>query len=397
MPVFADGPNVGGRRMRARGWIPLLIVVWAAGCSGGPSGPGTAACEAGPFLTQLPVQQELIESVSILGQFNPPGDIFPRGQTSLALNGSGLTPLRAPGEITVISVRSTQWTGSPHRPDTTDYSISFEIASCPEIFGVFHHIPLLTPALQEHLSGATCETYSTGSETIESCAAFVKIPTGAGTVLGQASAFAGFDFDFFDKRVRFDYIAAHRYPAAQWAICVQPLYVPALRDFLLERVGRGGIRRTREPVCGTMEIDIPGTAQGMWVVENQNVTMSFATSHHFFALAPDELSDEYVVIATGHPSFSINGYWPLYTFRVEAGGRVNRSFAELPADGTIYCYTPGPGIPGGIPSIYSYFVALGADARVTLEFMTHDQDQGPCAMQPPEAWAFSSAAVRLMR
>jgi hypothetical protein len=384
--------------MMAR-WLNALLLISAlafAACSDA-SGPRAAACEAGPYLTQLPVEQGLIESVSILGQFNPPGDIFPRGQTSLALNGSGLTPLYAPADVTITSVRVTHWLASAHRPDTSDYSISFEIDACPEIFGVFHHIPVLTTALESQLTQATCETYSTESETIESCSAFVRIPTSTGTVLGQASAFAGFDFDFFDKRVSFDYIAAHRYPAARWAICVQPLFVPALRDFLLERVGRGGIRRIQEPVCGTMEIDVPGTAQGMWVVENQNVTLSFETAHHFFALAPDELSDEFIVVATAHPAFAIDGYWPLYTFRVEPTGRVNRSFADLTPDGTIHCYTPGPGIPGGFPTIISIFVAFENDGRLRIEHMRHELNQSPCTLQAAEDWSFTGAAVRLMR
>jgi hypothetical protein len=372
-----------------------LVALPLAACSDS-TGPA-ARCEGGPYLTHLPVEQSLIQEVSILGQFNPPGDIFPRGQTSLALNGSGLTPLYAPARSTILSVRSTTWSGSEFRADTTDYSISFEIDACPQIEGVFHHIPALTSALMARLADATCETYSTTSESVVSCTAFVRIPTDAGAVLGQATASHGFDFDFFDKRVTYDYVMRRRYPGAQWAICVQPLYPPPLRDFLLERVGRGGVRRTHEPVCGRMEIDVAGTAQGMWVVEGHDVVMDFATSHLFFALAYDDLSDDFLVIATGHPAFRLNAYSPLYTFHAESEGRVNRRFVDLPADGTIHCYTPGPGVPGGLPSIVSIFVALGAEGRVTIEKVEHALHQSPCALQAPAAWAFSSAALHLMR
>jgi len=104
--------------------------------------------------------------------------------------------------------------------------------------------------------------------------------------------------------VNFNYVSGHRYPQARWAICPQHLFVPALRDFLLARTGRNGVWRTAEPVCGTMEIDVAGTAQGMWVLEGQNVTFSATTHDRFFALALHDLhADTHQVLVTTHASF----------------------------------------------------------------------------------------------
>ncbi len=90
------------------------------------------------------------------------------------------------------------------------------------------------------------------------------------------------DFDLFDKRVSFDYVEIDRYPMARWAICPQPLFIDPLRDILLVKTGRNETRRTAEPRCGTMEIDISGTAQGMWVLDGHDVKLTAQHYDKFF-------------------------------------------------------------------------------------------------------------------
>ncbi len=143
-------------------------------------------CEPAPYFTHLPVAEEVISYFIVLGQFNPPGDVFPRAQTGLQLKSPDLTPLYAVGDIEITLVESTYWIESPTRQGHTDYSLSFEIPNCRAIYGNYHHIASLKPMLEAYLADAECETYSTDSETVESCGAYVNIPVSSGTVLGQA-------------------------------------------------------------------------------------------------------------------------------------------------------------------------------------------------------------------
>lgn len=353
-------------------------------------------CEPAPYFTHLPVAEEVISYFIVLGQFNPPGDVFPRGQTGLQLTSSSLTPLYAVGDIEITRVESTHWLESPEREGHTDYTLSFEIPACRSIYGNYEHIASLEPDLEAHLSDADCEVYSTVSETVEKCGARVNISVSAGTVLGQAGGeTTGLDFDLFDQRVTHNFVAAHRYPdpAARWSICPQPLFVPSLRDVLLSKTGRGEFRRVDEPRCGTMEIDSAGTAQGMWVLEDHDVVLSAETYDKFFALAPDDLQPEtFHVLVTAHPAFEVNPVGPVvFSFRLENSGRVNRRFSELSADGTLFCYEPA-----GFPET-SFFIALGNNRKVTIERNYHSPEDNPCQAEIPESWEFTSSAITLMR
>jgi len=389
---------LAGRRILLRTAVVPILMAAAAGCSS-PTDRGS--CEPGPYFTQLPVDAEVIRSFVLLGQFNPPGDVFPRGQTGLQLTSTELTPLYAVGDIELRYVESTRWLASPTREGHVDYSLSFEVPQCRLIFGNYEHIAVLEPDLATHLGSATCEIYSTESETVEACGRNVRIPVAAGTVLGQAGgATTGLDFDLFDRRVIFDYVARQRYPGARWAICPQPLFIPALRDLLLERTGRDGVQRIEEPRCGTMEIDVAGTAQGMWVLDGVNVVLNAANFDRFFALAPDEFRPgEYNVLVTAHPGFGVSGIGPVvFHFPLESTGRVNRRFRDLPGDGTVHCYLPGPNVFGhALSQSVSFMAAFGSNGKVTLERRDHAPGESPCMNEEPEAWGFSGAAVRLMR
>ena len=312
-----------------------------------------------------------------------------------------LTPIYAAGDLILRSVESARWLASPTRQGHVDYSLVFEVPSCPHISVSYGHIAELDPALEAELPGATCGVYSTESETLEACGNRVDIPVPAGTVLGQAGGtITGLDFDLFDDRVTFEFVAVHRYPQARRAICPQPLFVPALRDFLLDLTGLGEVRRTAEPRCGEMEIDVAGTAQGMWVQEGHDVTHNNTTFDRFFALAPHDIQPErFHVIVTAHPAFELEPWgYMIYVFDIQDEGRVNRPFADVPGDGTLFCYVPvdAPSEIIPVPTV-SFLLALGEDHRITIERRDHAIGESPCLVEEPEAWAFSGAQLRLMR
>lgn len=365
-------------------------------CSENPFSEDEQTCEPGPYFTHLPVEQDAIATFNVIGQFHPPGDIAPNGQTGLQLKSKELTPIYAVGEIEITLLESTHWLESPTRQGHTDYTISFEISSCRQIYGNYEHIASLEPQFFELLEGddVNCEVSSTPEETVRQCGINVRIPVEAGTVLGQAGGTTtGLDFDLFDRGHENFFVSDRFEGPILWAICPQPLFIDSHRDFLLSITGLGDQRRTVEPICGTMEVDVEGTAQGMWVLDGHDVKWNFDNYDKFFALAPDFMEpDKYHLLATAHEKFRMDpfGYLNFY-FPIEEEGRVNRRFSELPSVGSIYCYMPKQF------ETVSFFIAFGSDGKVSLERIDHEPRQSPCRVQTPDQWEFSESALLLMR
>jgi hypothetical protein len=314
----------------------------------------------------------------------------------LQLNSRDLTPIYAVGEIVITFVESTHWLESPTRQGHTDYTLSFEIVGCRQIYGNYEHIASLEPQFQELLEGGdvNCEVTTTPEEKVRQCATNVRIPVQAGTVLGQAGGTTtGLDFDLFDRGHENFFVSDRFEGPILWAICPQPLFVDSHRDFLLSITGLGDRRRTVEPICGSMEVDVEGTAQGMWVLDGHDVKWNFDNYDKFFALAPDFMEpDKYHLLVTAHEEYAMESFGHLiFYFPLEDEGRVNRPFSDLSSDGMIYCYEPRQF------ETVSFLVALGSDGKISLERIDHDPRQSPCRVQLPESWAFSGFETRLMR
>jgi|GEM_PF-3393022 len=377
---------------------PLAVVIFfmMISCSENPVSDQDQNCEPGPYFTHLPVDREEIASFNVIGQFNPPGDIAPNGQTGLQLRSRDLTPIYAVGDIVITLVESTHWIESPNRQGHTDYTLSFEIGGCRQIYGNYEHIASLMPQFLEQLEGSSvnCEVSSNPEETVRQCRINVQIPVEAGTLLGQAGGTTtGLDFDLFDRRQENFFVSDRFEGPILWAICPQSLFIDSHRDFLLSITGLGDQRRSVEPICGTMEVDVEGTAQGMWVLDGHDVKWNFDNFDKFFALAPDFMEpDKYHLLVTAQEDYRMDPFGHLiFYFPLQDDGRVNRRFSELSNDGTIYCYEPRQF------ETLSFFAALGSDGKVSLERIDHEPRQSPCQVQSQDSWAFTDEMIRLMR
>jgi hypothetical protein len=388
------------------GVIKLLMALAMSACVGCGEDESAETCtkEVGPYFSTLPIADERIAEVIVLGQFNPPGDVFPRSQTGFRVTEGEASEVFAAGDLLLFSVASTEYLVSPGRQGEIDYKLAFLVNDCRQIHIVYAHLVTLSPALSAAFGNVQCEQYSTDIETVETCSAFVReknILISEGTVLGTAGANGwGLDFDAYDMRVEHEYISPQRPPSKYLnAICTTDLFVSELRTSLEARVGRAGVQRTANPVCGTMEVDVAGTAQGMWVVDGQDVSLDGETARLFFALADDDVQpEEYAVIATGHADFDYLDIGAmLYGFQKAETGRVNRDFDDLTPSGDIYCYEPATDSPLHIPAdSASFFVALQPNGKLKIEMVDHSPEQSPC-MLAPETWAFSGNEVTLMR
>ncbi len=355
-------------------------------------------CSEGPWFSSLPVPLSAIESVKPLGEIHPPGDILPNGQTGFTLKAAEVSVV-APGPIRVHTVERTTWLVSPFRQGKSDYSIQFTIAGCEPIMGVYGHLVTLAPELDALLIDPVCEEYTNLDEKVVACQQRVKHDLGAGDAVGTAGGptAGGLDFDLFDRRHEASFIAQHRYGHAAQAICMQPLFEEPLATQLLELVSHRGVKRTAEPRCGTQEVDIEGTAQGMWLEEGDDVPYRADTSERFLVLAPHAiLPKELQVLGAGAPALLSEH---LHVFPRRREGRVNRDFATLNEAGVIHCYEPtSHPLVQEHPTYgqHSFLIALRQDQGLTIERIEHAKDASPCGTDP-STWSFGSGALRYMR
>ncbi|MBI2641228.1 hypothetical protein HYW87_01365, partial [Candidatus Roizmanbacteria bacterium] len=166
----------------------------------------------------------------------------------------------------------------------------------------------------------------------------------AGEQIGTAGGGEGqmvFDFGTFDKRVPPATLANPKrwlgQEQKQYTVCPLDYYTPGLGKELKSRLGTpdGERRRTVEPVCGQANWDLPGTAQGVWILKGEEYV---AHENPHLALAYDNTDPSIAVISMGNSSENKGFAWGTYNFKPKDSGLVNRHFKDIKADGTVYCF-----------------------------------------------------------
>jgi hypothetical protein len=125
------------------------------------------------------------------------------------------------------------------------------------------------------------------------------------------------------------------------------------------------------PLCGEVNQNLPGTAQGNWL---KNGSPQFPEDPHI-ALVKDEIDPSV-------PIFSIGNGLPgqasgTYTFAKLGFGFINRPFNEVKADDKVYCYNIKK-VNGGmlIPNA-SIILKMENESLLSVERRNCD-----CAVQP---------------
>jgi hypothetical protein len=189
------------------------------------------------------------------------------------------------------------------------------------------------------------------------------------TVIGTAGGTVGqwaLDFGARDERA----------PALQWAnqarwengagdiiytACVSDAYEATLKLTLEGRFGKVGNPRTTPPVCGTIEQDIPGTAQGVWFLSTADVNSIYPEDPHI-ALVHDNYDPSQGVLSIGTSVPDASGK---HLFTPTAAGAVNREFSGIShTDSTIYCY---PLQPSG-----ALLLQMAGETSLNLEYQSND-------------------------
>jgi hypothetical protein len=340
----------------------------------------------------LPVTATDINSVSVFGGLGAPGHTLPTPHAGMFLARSDV-PLVAPGDLAVTELRRVRYLSSPSRPGFQDYAIFFQV--CRELTGWFGHVTSLPVTLTQEAGGwPDCDTYSTSDETVEACTTrSLDVKVAAGAPLGRGGniplGLFAIDFGILDSRANHLYVSPGRHPPDRFhAVCPWEQFDDANRSLLLGKLrdlASPSIMPAGEPRCGTMEVDVAGTAKGVWA--ESGVTgqaggdeTRYATLANYPYRPQDMLALSLGPAALGARVAIV----PRLTT-----GRVNRAFEDVSGDGTVYCYGPEAGFLG----TSSWLLALSG-ATLRIEWVSHPSGASPCS-RDPTTWTFG-ASVRTM-
>jgi hypothetical protein len=132
-------------------------------------GPAASGCATPPWFNALPVALSDIDGIVVFGGLGAPGHTLPTAHSGLFLAREG-AEVRSPGAMQVTALRRTRYLVSSNRQGHTDFTTEFQI--CAQVTGWFGHLSSVAPKLDVPPSQwQGCSTYSTATETVESCRA----------------------------------------------------------------------------------------------------------------------------------------------------------------------------------------------------------------------------------
>lgn len=392
MPLALSGFQRCRRRV-----LPCLAAlgVCQLGACGGDGFPerqvGDDTCGAGPYFTVLPVSPVDIDMIAVIGGLGAPGHTLPTAHSGFLLAREGV-PVLSPGLMGITAVRRVTYLSSPVREGETDFALHFRV--CRDVEGWFGHLTSLGTAIPQPDAG-DCQTYSTADETVETCTTTVaNVTVTAGQPLGTGGLSAdrgllGLDFGLTDARVSNFYVTPSRHPdVTLHAVCPYEYFDAANQATLLAKI-RDPARPTEspsgEPRCGTMEVDVAGTAKGVWAENGVFGPVSGDETRYITLADYPYRPQERLALSLGP---SLLGAKVAVTGRATSG-RVNRAFEDVSGDGLIYCYAGDTGLE-------SWLLSLDADGFLTIERIAHATGAGPCA-EDPSSWGFGGGALTLVR
>lgn len=326
--------------------VLLAATLSVAACgSKGDGGPSLPACPAtDAFLTVPPLAASDYVAIVPLGNLNPSGHVFPTDHVYwyLVPAGGGLTevaPVVSPGPLVVVRVGSSEHLSAI--PPFTDYDLT--LAACDGLTFRFGHLASIDPGVEALLGGAAdCRTYSTGGQSYRSCTRTARIEVAAGTPLGTAGGNPGqLAMDLWAVDLRKPPLPFAN--PASWigdtlhARCPLDYFEAGAGAALASRLGdySGTAQRTAPPVCGEVEQDEPGTAQGAW----RRVGAPDLPEDPHVALVHDNVDPSRPVFSIGT---SFPGFGPgVFGFVPQGSGRVDRDFRDVGPDGAAWCWNVG--------------------------------------------------------
>ncbi len=374
--------------------ISSVLTVALAACGQNLVGPAGAACGGDPYFSALPVALADIDAIAVVGGLGAPGHTLPTAHTGFMLRTEG-AQVRSPGAIQITKLRRTRYLTSPNRQGHEDYTADFQV--CKDISGWFGHLSSLSTAIPVPAGGwKDCDRYSTAFESIETCTARLdEVSLAPGQPLGTsgfsiALGLMGLDFGLLDARVNNAYVARWRWPdPVLHSVCPWERFDAATKAQLytkLQDTGASPRTPAGEPRCGTMVVDVAGTAKGIWAMPSitdpvQGNETGYITLANYpyqpetelaLSLGPDALGATVLVVPRANT------------------GRVNRAFEQITPDGLIYCYAPAPGAGGFI----NILLSMTGPSEILIRMVP--QTAPNICQADPATWTMSGA-MRMVR
>jgi hypothetical protein len=279
---------------------------------------------------------------------------------------------------------------SPNRQGHEDYTVDFRL--CRDVSGWFGHVSSVAERLLvPEGDWRDCQQYSTAIETVQSCQASLdRVVVAAGEAIGTggfsiALGLMGLDFGLLDERVGNYYVAAWRHPEPSFhSICPWEQFEPTLQAQLYGKLadkGRSGIVPAGAPRCGTMEVDVAGTAKGVWAEPGVTQPAAGDETRYITLANYPYRPEDHLALSLGPAAL---GAMVAVVPRVTAG-RVNRAFESVTPDGLVYCY--GPDIHFATTS---WLLSVTGPSALSIRRVSHASGPGPCS-DDPATWSLAGA------
>jgi len=308
---------------------------------------GVPSCPSdNSVFTHAPVNLDELRDLIPLGNLNPPPHVFPTDHIYFhpeydeALGMSVEVDVYAPGDMWITKISSSQ-NSIDGRVLHTDYSVNF--APCSDIAGYFLHMTTLSEKLQKAFDknkGNCKSSNSTGGRDYETCEAGVEVKVAAGEKIATGGGLknqAGFDLGMLDYRIDpLFHINSPRWQSQKhkYTVCPFDQFVSPLREELMASFTdlNGEPIVGKEDVCGRIDFDIAGTAQGAWFTKGFK---GFSPEDTHLALAPHnyEVGKQTFSVGTSVPGVEAE----TYLFEPKDSGIINVDFSKV-VPGETYCY-----------------------------------------------------------
>jgi hypothetical protein len=383
----------------------LGLCVTLAACGGGDTGgslgpddsthPAFAACGSGPLFTRLPVDASLIDLVAVVGGVGAPGHTLPTAHAGFMTTRADV-PLVAPGDLAITAVRRTRYVQSPTRQGELDFALDFQ--ACTQVRGWFGHVTRLASTIDTtRFRWSECRSYDTAEERVEACTATgLRLTVRAGDPLGAMAlsverGFRALDVGLVDARVTHPFAAPGRHPPDnRSAVCPWEAFDAASQAVLFGKLrdpARPSLVPSGTPRCGTMNVDVSGTAQGVWA--DPSITGVLAgDERRYLALVNDPYQPQTALALSLGPTEL--GARVAIVPRATSG-RVNRAFDQITADDALHCYGPDQGAP-----TMSWLLRLAPTGRLRIARVVHGVGASPCGAAPA-TWSMPTTALEFVR
>lgn len=343
-------------------------------------------CNQNSKYTVLPLKETDFFSIRPLGNLNPSSHTFPTDHIYLeTTNSEGWSksnqksrPLYSPGDIWVSKISKSE----NRTMGVADYDIEFYL--CKDIKGQFGHVGTLSEKIASKLQQPeNCNEYTTGGRTYRRCSYELGEEIKAGEKIGTAGDGQSGMLDIWaiDYRLQpIEFANPKRWRTDSFYVtCPADHFTAELKDTLLKRfIGPNNGVRTKEPVCGTIDVDVKNTAQGAWFPpggpegpgsEDRNV-----------ALVSDNVETDKQVFSMGLSGVSKGFKSGTYSFTPKSTGLIDRNFSEVQSDGKIYCYNTSENTRSDGSKKWAIYLTMPNSTTIRIE----KSGTGTCGTDPWE-------------